>query len=122
MADRKHRPTGQKPPGGPRPGAGRKPGGFNPLPQGTVRAIHAARLRLPEGVHPAAEALAQKALGRLEDVLDDRVDPFMVTGLLKAVAMAREEVCGPLPTKTEVTGKDGERFVININTRPRGGG
>lgn len=102
---RKHRATGKKAPGGRRPGAGRPPGAKSILPEGAVSAIRAANLRLPADAHPAAAEMAQRALERLADVLDDRVPSARVFGLLKAVAMAREEVCGPLATKVEVTGR-----------------
>lgn len=112
---RKHRATGRKPPGGARPGAGRPKGSSNALPYGAVQALKAVSLRVPEGASPAAKALADRALHRVVDVLEERVDFKLAAPVLKAATIIREEVCGPLPTKLEHSGPDGQALSINID-------
>jgi hypothetical protein len=90
--------------GGKREGAGRPPGSRNTLPTGTVRALKAQRLRVPADASPEAAEVAGRALERLVDVLEGRVRSHKALATLKAVAMVREEVCGPIEKKLRVSG------------------
>ncbi|AAK94377.1 hypothetical protein Mx8p42 [Myxococcus phage Mx8] len=112
---RKHRATGKKPPGGARPGAGRPKGSRNALPYGAVQAVESLSLRVPEGAHPEAKRLADRAFARVVDVLEERVDFKLAAPVLKAASMIREEVCGPIAQKHEVAGKDGQALSISID-------
>lgn len=112
---RPHRATGKKPPGGARPGAGRPEGTSNALPYGTVQAIKALNLRVPEGASDAAKALANRALERVVDVLEEGVDFRQAGSVLKAATLLREEVCGAMAQKHEVAGKDGAALVIEVH-------
>lgn len=116
---RPHRATGRKPPGGARPGAGRPEGTSNALPYGTVQAIKALNLRVPEGASDAAKALANRALERVVDVLEEAVDYRQSGAVLKAATMVREEICGPMAQKHEVAGKDGAALVIEVHKLSR---
>lgn len=112
---RPHRATGKKPPGGARPGAGRPEGSGNALPYGTVQAIKALNLRVPEGASDAAKDLANRALERVVDVLEEGVDFRQAGSVLKAATMIREEICGQVAQKHEVAGKDGAALVIEVH-------
>lgn len=98
---RPHRATGKKPPGGRRPGAGRPKGSDNALPYGAVQAVASLRHRVPEEVSPALKAIADRALSRVVDVLEERVGYREMAGVLKAATILREEVCGPLKQRVE---------------------
>ena len=98
---RKHRATGKKPPGGARPGAGRPPGTKNTLPLGAVAALKAAGLRVPPAASEAEKALADRALQRIADVLEEKVWHTSAGHVLKAAQTIREEVCGPVKQRVE---------------------
>lgn len=100
MAARKHRATGQRPPGGSRPGAGRKPGSNDVLPRGAVEAVKAVRLRIPDGTPQEAEDIANRALQRVVDVMDGKVH-YGARDVLTAAAMVRNEVCGPIEQRVK---------------------
>lgn len=100
--------------GGKRQGAGRPPGKKNVLPQGTVAAIRAAKLRVPEEASEEERELAGHALTRIIDVMDERVSSFNAHGVLTAARHLREEICGPIPKKHELTGKDGAPLVVEV--------
>lgn len=101
--------------GGKRQGAGRKEGSKNALPAGTVKAIKAARLRVPDDASPEAGELAGRALERIIDVMEDRVG-FGGFAVLSAARAIREEVCGPVKQKVEHTGADGGPLTIKVVT------
>ena len=107
--------------GGKRPGAGRPPGVVEVLGRGEVKAIRAARLRVPEGIHPAAEEMAQRALERIVDVMEERVHHTQAGGVLKAATRLREEACGPLLQKVALTDPTGEGpLQVVVQTLPAG--
>lgn len=93
----------QKPKGGPRPGAGRPKGADNALPLGAVAAIKAANLRVPDSATPAERELAALALIRTVDVMMERVSSFSMHGVLTAARSLREEVCGKVAEKHDVS-------------------
>lgn len=90
-----------KPNGGKRPGAGRKPGSRNTLPLGAVAAVRSAGLRVPDSATEAQRQLADRALVRVADVLEEGVSSFQAGHVLKAATILREEVCGPAKQKVE---------------------
>jgi hypothetical protein len=99
---RRHVATGRKPPGGSRPGAGRPPGARNSLPLGAVGALKALRHRVPDGAPAPLADLAGEALEVVASVLRGEVyDAQAAQVRLKAAAMAREEVCGPIKQRVE---------------------
>jgi hypothetical protein len=101
---RKHVATGQ-PKGGSRSGAGRKPGSKNALDYGEVAAVAAAKLRVPEGADPSVQKLAARALERIADVMEEKVWEKQGRNVLAAATRIREEACGPLSQKVEITGR-----------------
>lgn len=105
-AKRKHRATGRKPPGGNRPGSGRPEGTPNVLPYGAVVAIEACGLRVPDGTPEDVALLADRALMRIADVMEERVDFMRAGHVLKAATQLRNEVCGPIAQKLEVKADD----------------
>lgn len=95
------------PRGGKREGAGRPKGATSVLPRGTIKAIKVAGLRVPDDASPEARELADVAQQRLIDVMCEKVSPFASNSVLTAARHLREEICGPIPKKHELTGKDG---------------
>lgn len=100
---RKHRATGKKPPGGRRPGAGRPEGTKNVLPLGAVAALKVGLKRVPDEAAPEERELASLAMGRITDVLMERVSPFSAFAVLQAGKHIREEICGKVADKLDVT-------------------
>lgn len=98
---RKHRANG-KPIGGVRKGAGRKLGDTNTLPLGAVQAIKAMRLRVPEGISEPLAEVADEAFEAVVSVMRmDFFDPAAAQARLRAAAMVREEICGPVKQRVE---------------------
>lgn len=71
---------------------------------GAVNAVKACRLRVPEDATPAAAALADRALQRVVDVMEEQVFFQSAPTVLKAATVLREEVCGRVADKTEHSG------------------
>lgn len=92
------------PRGGKRAGAGRPKGSRDVLPRGAVSIL---RLRVPPGATPEAAALADEALTAVAAVMRDDWKVKGAAAKLAAAAHLREEICGPMPQKHEVAGKDG---------------
>lgn len=90
--------------GGARPGAGRPAGAKNALPQGSVKAIKAANLRVPKDASPAEREAANHALERIVDVMDERVSSFQAFAVLQAARIVREDICGKVAEKHEHSG------------------
>lgn len=112
---RPHRATGRKPPGGARPGAGRPEGSTNALPMGAIQAIKALNLRVPESTPEPLKALANRALERVADVLEEEVDFRQANAVLKAATMLREEICGPVAQQVKHSGPNGEALSVVID-------
>lgn len=92
------------PRGGARPGAGRPKGSRDALPRGVVSIL---RLRVPPDATPEAAALADEALNAVADVMRN---DWKVQGAAQKLAAAqhvREEICGPVPKRSEITGANG---------------
>lgn len=104
---RKHRANG-KPVGGKRPGAGRPRGSENTLELGEVKAIKAANLRLPKDAPEPIKLLANRALERIVEVLEQQVHYTDAGNVLKAATRLREEACGPLMQKLALTDPTGD--------------
>lgn len=104
QAKRKHVATGA-PRGGARAGAGRPEGSTLALGYGEIRALEAAKLRVPEDASPEVKALADRTYARLVHVMEEKVSPFQAGHVLKAATRLREEACGPLAQKVEVSGR-----------------
>ena len=101
------------PRGGRRAGAGRPKGSQDKLPRGAVAAIKALRHRVPEGTPEPLADVADEAFATVVEVMRGEV----LEGArerLSAAAAVREEVCGPIPKKTEVSGKDGGALEVVI--------
>lgn len=81
-----------------------------------MRAVKAAGLRIPADATPEARALADRCQQRIIDVMEERVYFLQAPGVLKAASGLREEICGPVPKRHELTGKDGEALTINVVT------
>lgn len=103
------------PRGGHRPGAGRPKGARNALPQGSVKAIKAIGLRVPEDATAEARATANRAFERIVDVMEEGVSPLMANSVLTAARHLREEICGAVPKRQEISGPKGEPLSITID-------
>lgn len=103
------------PRGGKRVGAGRPKGSRDVLPRGAVTAIKAAGLRVPEEADPAARALADEALGAVAAVMRDDWKVPGASAKLAAATHIREEICGPVPRKQEISGPQGTPISILID-------
>lgn len=75
------------------------------LPQGSVLALKAAGLRIPEGTPDAHRELADQALHRIVDVMNERVSSFHAHSVLTAARGIREEICGKVTDKLEHSGE-----------------
>lgn len=88
--------------GGRRPGAGRPKGATNALALGEVRAIKALRLRVPESTPEPLASVADEAFDVVVRTMrGEQFDPGMAQVQLRAAAMVREEVCGPVKQRVE---------------------
>ena len=99
------------PRGGARPGAGRPkgsiekprilvegaPGALTSLPP--AREVY--QKRLDEGATPEVQAVIDRALSRINDVMEQRVHPAMAGSVLKASQQILEELRGPEVQKVE---------------------
>lgn len=117
---RKHVATGN-PKGGKRPGAGRPQGSKNTLPLGAVKAIKVAGLRVPESATPQERQLADRALERIVDVMEERVFAFggQAHAVLTAARGIREEICGKVADKHQLDGTVTIRFVSSYAEPPK---
>jgi len=97
--------------GGKRLGAGRKPGG-NALGYGEVKAIRALRIRTPESLPEEAKELAGEAFEAVVRVMRREVQGRGTQDVLRAAAMVREEICGPITQKHELEAKGGLSFQL----------
>lgn len=75
------------------------------LPYGSKAALKTLNYRVPEGTPPDLCHVANEALVRLCDVMDQGVRSEDAGHVLKAAQVIRHEVCGPLTQKIEHTGK-----------------
>jgi hypothetical protein len=98
------------------PPGGRPAGSTNALPLGSVKAIKAAGLRVPEAAKPEARELADEALSLIVDVMRGGVHFTEAPTRLKAATRLREEICGPLDQKHIHQGPNGEAlgFVFHL--------
>lgn len=94
------------PSGGKRQGAGRPKGATGALPLGAVAAIKALKHRIPEGTPTELADYAGEAFAAVIEVMR-KPDVRGAFAKLQAAASLREEICGPVPKKHELTGKDG---------------
>lgn len=92
------------PRGGARKGAGRPKGSRDVLPRGVVSIL---RLRVPPDATPEAAALADEALTAVADVMRKDWQTKGSVAKLAAAQHIREEVCGPIPKRSEITGANG---------------
>lgn len=98
---RKHVATGN-PRGGQREGAGRPAGVKNVLPIGSVAAVKSLRLRVPESTPEPLAEVADEAFNAIVGVMrSEAFDPGMASARLRAAAMVREEICGPVKQRVE---------------------
>ena len=101
--------------GGRRPGAGRPKGSKNALPLGAVSAIRALNLRVPDNAKPEAADLANEALETVVAVMrGEERSPGLAFARLASARAVREEVCGKVADKSEITGKDGGALEVVI--------
>ena len=100
---RKHTPKGGA--GGKRPGAGRPPGSTNVLGLGEVAAVKALGLRVPESARPEHRAIADEAFETIVSVMRGEIyDPQVAAIRRNAAKDVREEICGPVKQKVELSG------------------
>lgn len=107
------------PRGGKRTGAGRKTGSVDTVnrlkPRGATSALKSLRHRVPEGTPDALADIAGEAFQAIVDVM--RGESYGAEGftILSASKLVREEVCGPVKQKHEVTGADGGPVQVSIS-------
>lgn len=70
----------------------------------TPNVVKTIRHRVPEDAPAEVKTLADRALARMEDVLEERVGHQQAPSVLKAAALIREEVCGPVHRDINVKG------------------
>lgn len=105
--------------GGKRPGAGRPAGSKNTLPLGAVSAIKALRHRVPDGTPKDLREVADEALGTVAAIMrGEFYDAQAASTRLRAAAMAREEICGPIAQKVQHAGHDGGPVVFEFPPIP----
>jgi len=85
-----------------KPGPGRPVGSTNALPGGAVGAIKALRHRMPEGLPVDVVEVADRAMGTVIAVMDGQVT-WDTQARLSAAKYVREEICGPMVQKVELT-------------------
>lgn len=110
---RKHRTTG-KPKGGKRTGAGRPEGSISPLGLGEVKAVKACNWQVPADAPEDLKALADRAVQRIADVMEEKVWGKNAMPVLLAATRVRELVCGPTKQRHEVSGPEGGALTIEI--------
>ena len=79
----------------------------NPLPRGTIKAIRATKLRVPEGASDEHSDLAEEAFQGIVGVMrgdTTYIEHIPVHDRLRAMTIVREEVCGPIPKEHKVKG------------------
>lgn len=88
------------------------------LPAGAVAAIKALKHRVPAGTAEPLAELANDALLTVADVLRNgaRKGAF---AQLQAAAVLREEICGAVPKKSEISGPGGEPLTVTIKSYKR---
>lgn len=72
-----------------------------------TRAIRVAAprgVRQPKDLSPEAAALADRALQRIVDVMEEQVHSKRAKGVLSAAIEIREEICGPKTQKIAIEG------------------
>ena len=93
-----------KPNGGKREGSGRPKGSKNVLAQGETAAVKALGLRVPEGARPEHRAIADEAFETIVSVMRGEVyDPQVAAIRRNAAKDLREEICGPIKQKIELS-------------------
>ena len=102
---RNYKPNG-RPNGGRREGAGRPAGSKNALALGEVRAIKAAGLRVPEAATQEQRELADEMLGVITEVARGKTSFKQAPHRFRAAAHIREEICGTMKQKIEVSASD----------------
>jgi hypothetical protein len=96
------------PRGGKRPGAGRPKGSAARVISN--EAIKAARTidprgyRVPDDAPPAMRELADRALQRISDVMEEGIGAPIAPSVIKAAQQIREEVCGPVEKRVRISG------------------
>lgn len=93
--------------GGLRPGAGRfalpeEKKGYPQLSHVETRALRGLHYRVAPDTHPVLGDIADSALIRMIDVMNEQVDPVHAGNVLKAASMIRDEICGPIAKKVEL--------------------
>jgi len=91
------------PRGGARKGAGRPPKTEKKILP-TPKIIRAAGYRVPPEASPEMRELADRALQRMSDVMEESVAAPIAPSVLKASTALREEICGPIEKKIQVSG------------------
>lgn len=100
--------------GGARPGAGKPRGTKQILEYGQVKAVKAAGLRIPEGTPQEAREVADESLGVIIEAMRGQLGYLDGPFRLKAAAMLREEICGPVKQRFEHTGPNDGPLQVSI--------
>jgi hypothetical protein len=81
-----------------------KPRGLSTLEERAVRVAAPRGLRHPKNIPPEYAPLADRALQRIVDVMEENVHSKRARGVLAAAVEIREEICGPKVQKIELGG------------------
>jgi hypothetical protein len=81
-----------------------KPYGLSSLEVKAVRVIAPRGVRHPKDLDPRYAELADRALQRIVDVMEEEVHSKRAKGVLSAAIEIREELCGPKTQKFEIGG------------------
>lgn len=83
---------------------GRPLGSKNSLPLGTVKALRAMKMRVPQTATPEEAEIAGWAFERMCQATAGLVHSRRAPTVLKGAIAIREEVCGPLVKETRISG------------------
>lgn len=98
----------------PAPGPGRPRGAKNALPAGAVSAIKSLRLRVPDDAHPEAAKVADEAFETVVSIMRGKEKNVgQALARLSAARVVRDEVCGPIAKKVDVSGS----LTVNLGDR-----
>lgn len=79
-----------------------------------MRVIAPRGVRHPEGLKPEYAALADRALQRIVDVMEEEVHSKRAKGVLSAAIEIREELCGPKVQKISLEGSLEQILVASL--------
>lgn len=84
--------------------SGKRRGAISGLEARAVRVLAPRGVRIPKELAPEYHDLANRALQRIVDVMEEEVHSKRAKGVLSAAIEIREELCGPKVQKISIEG------------------